>query len=747
MALALPAVSLLCSHALAADEATGTLPLVTVQESRFNTSDPAGATLLEKASLARKLSATSDTARLLSDVPGMSLYGAGGVSSLPALHGLADDRLRIQVDGMDLISACANHMNPPLSYIDPTSVGSIEVFGGITPVSAGGDSIGGTIQVNSPEPEFAAAGQGQLLKGQAATFYRSNGNVKGTNLSATLGTETLSVRYNGSTVESGNYTAGGDFKPAGLAFMADGKSAKKSSTWLAGDEAGSSMYKSTNQSISVALRNDNHLFELKVGAQNIPYQGFPNQRMDMTANDSEQINLRYRGQYAWGALEARVYHEHTRHKMNFLEDKAYWYMGNAPGMPMDTEGKNTGALVKADMELSERDTLTVGGEYQRYRLSDWWAASGTGGMSPNTFKNINDGQRDRLDVFSEWEARWNPQWVTQLGVRLATVEMNTGTVQGYNTGASYLADATAFNAADRQRTDHNIDLSALARYTPGQTTNYEFGYSQKTRSPNLYERFAWSTGGMAMNMVNWVGDGNGYVGKLALKPEVAHTMSATAEWHDDGKTQWGLKVTPYLTYVQDYIDAVRCTSANANCGAKTSANHTTTSGFVFLQLTNQSARLQGIDISGHQTLASNTVWGSFTATGMLSYVKGTNETTGQNLHNMMPLNVKLAVVQTHNQWTNTAELKLVSAKSDISQVRNELPTAGYSLLNLRSSYAWKTVRLDLGIDNALNKSYADPMGGAYVGQGTTMPPSGGAPYGIAVPGMGRSVYAGLTVKF
>jgi iron complex outermembrane receptor protein len=255
------------------------------------------------------------------------------------------------------------------------------------------------------------------------------------------------------------------------------------------------------------------------------------------------------------------------------------------------------------------------------RIRHWWH------VSPNTFKNINDGQRDRLNVFAEWEARWNPQWVTQLGTRAATVEMNTGPVQGYNTSATYLADATAFNAADRQRSDHNIDLSALARYTPDQNTTYEFGYSQKTRSPNLYERFAWSTGGMAMNMVNWVGDGNGYVGNLALQPEVAHTLSATADWHDAAQTLWGMKVTPYLTYVKDYIDATRCSSTNSNCGA---ANHTATTGFVFLQLTTQSARLYGVDVSGHAVLAKNTGFGSFTATGMLSYVRGTNETTGGN---------------------------------------------------------------------------------------------------------------------
>ena len=34
---------------------------------------------------------------------------------------------------MDLVSACANHMNPPMSYMDPTSVEAIEVMAGITP--------------------------------------------------------------------------------------------------------------------------------------------------------------------------------------------------------------------------------------------------------------------------------------------------------------------------------------------------------------------------------------------------------------------------------------------------------------------------------------------------------------------------------------------------------------------------------------------------------------------------------------
>ncbi len=673
---------------------------------------------------------SNDTAKLLEDEPGLNFYNAGGVSSLPVIHGLADDRLRIKVDGMDLISSCANHMNPPLSYIDPSNVTVIKVFAGITPVSLGGDSIGGTIIVNSATPEFAQAGQGVLLKGQATSFYRSNNDARGVNLSATVAGESLSMRYTGSTVEANNYRAGGNFKAAGLAAPDRG--------WLAGDVVGSSSYKSENHALAFGLRHENHLFDLKLGVQNIPYQGFPNQRMDMTGNDSKQINLGYRGQYQWGDLEARVYHENTRHSMQFGADKQYWYgSGNVAGMPMDTKGKNTGLSVKGDIKISQRDSLRIGAEYQRYRLDDWWnPVANSAMMSPDPFVNINNGQRDRYDVFAEWEAKWSQQWLSQLGLRSSTVQMDAGSVQGYN--QSYAVQT--FNTADHKKTDNNIDLTALGRYTPDASQTYEAGYAMKTRFPNVYERYTWSTtSSMVLNMNNWVGDGNGYVGNLNLKPEVAHTFSATADWHDASQQSWRVKATPYYTYVDNYIDAVGCPSP---------ACATRGDGFVNLTLANQSARLFGIDVSGKMALVQGGALGSLNAKGLLNYVNGKNMTTGDHLYNIMPLNAKLALEHQKGGWTNVLEAKLVDAKEDVQAVRKELKTAGYTLLNLYSSYEWKYVRFDIGVENLLNKYYAYPLGGAYLGQGATMMSNGMAPqYGTSLPGMGRSVNTSLTLKF
>ena len=703
------------------------LPEASVYASRISTIE-ASSSILDASQIAAKRTANSDTATLLKDIPGVSLNGAGGVSSLAAIHGLADDRIRIQVDGMDLISACANHMNSPLSYIDPSKVSTIKVFAGIAPVSAGGDSIAGTIQVNSAAPEFAKAGDDILIKGEAGTFYRSNGNARGANISASIANDSLSVHYAGSTTQAGNYSAAKDFKAAAQSVG--------TSSFIKGDEVASSAYKSENQSIGLALRHEQHLLELQLGLQSLPYQGFPNQRMDMTGNDSHQINLHYAGQYLWGSLDARIYNENTRHKMNFLDDKMPI---GSKGMPMDTEGKTSGAKIKADLALSERDTLSVGAEYQRYRLNDWWDPVATsGGMGGGAFININNGQRDRSDIFAEWSAAWSARWQSQLGMRSSTMSMNTDTVKGYNPVNYPVASYATFNAADRNKTDHNLDLTASLRFLPSAEMTLEGGYAHKTRSPNLYERFAWSTNNkMVMNMINWTGDANGYVGNLDLKPETANTLSATANWHDASNEVWKLSMTPYFTHVENFIDAARCPiAAGTPC---TLANSNANTGFVYLQFINQTARLYGTDISGFATLAKNAQFGNVTASGLLNYTKGKNQTTGDQLYNIMPLNAKLALIQHMGNWTNTMETQFVGAKTHTSQVRNELATSGYSLLNLRSAYQWKQYRVEVGVDNALNKFYASPTGGAYLGQRPMN-------YGMPVPGIGRSLYAALSMK-
>ena len=738
IAAALPLVAVAQAPTAPAEAVAGSLAPVTVTAPRVAV-EPLGSQSADIELLRARRPLSREAAQLLSDFPGYAAQAAGGVSSLPAIRGLGDDRLRIELNGMPLISSCGNHMNPPLSHVDPARVERVRVFAGVVPVSVGGDSIGATVQVDAAEPLFAEPGAPALVGGTLGASVRSNGDAVGAQASAHYATDRFSLRYDGALAQADNYRAGRGFKPAGPA------ASDKPDRWLRGDEVGSSAYKIRHHALTGAWRGDGQLLQLGLGLQDIPYQYFPNQRMDMTRNDAWHANLRYEGRFGWGRLEARAWHEHTRHGMQFGADKQFWYgpKGDVPGMPMDTRGKTTGARVMGEWPLSERDTLRVGAEALRYRLDDWWLPSG-GGMAPNTFWNIRDGQRDRLDVFAEWQARWSPRWLTLVGLRSANTRTDAGPVQGYN--ANYGADAMAFNARDRRRTDRHWDLAALARFTPNAHATYEFGLAHKTRAPNLYERYAWSTGGMAMRMVNLNGDGNGYVGNPDLKPEQATTLSASADWHDASGERWGVRVTPYYTHVRNYVDALRCGAGAGAMSACNAANLAAQDAFVYLRFTNQTVRLVGIDLSGFAELGRSPRWGQWVLSGGINYVRGKNTDTGDHLMHMMPLNARLALTHQLGGWSGTAEWVGVAHKNRVSRERNEMRTSGYGLLNLRAGYAWKRLRLDFGIDNVFDRYYELPLGGAYVGQGQTMLATG-APWGVRVPGRGRSFNVGLSMSF
>ena len=148
---------------------------------------------------------------------------------------MADDRVRTELNGMLITSACANHMNPALSYIDPAAVKQVKVMAGITPVSAGGDSIGGTILVESAGPVFAAPGEGAITYGTVSVFARSNGNGIAASGSASAATDNFNITYTGAWSRSGDYKDGN------------------------GDTVKSTLYEAENHMLSLAVRDNGDL--------------------------------------------------------------------------------------------------------------------------------------------------------------------------------------------------------------------------------------------------------------------------------------------------------------------------------------------------------------------------------------------------------------------------------------------------------------------------------------------------------
>lgn len=678
---------------------------------------PLTATTLGNDALAAKRAQTSDTASLFDGIAGVGIAQGGGVSGLPAIHGLGNARVNLQVDGMTVSVACPNDMNTPLSYIDPSNVAAAVVVAGITPVSMGGDSISGTIAVRSPDPVFAS-GSGVAASGQISAFYRSNGAGAGGALRASVASENFSIGYAASIAAADDYEGGGH---DGVVL--------------------SSEYQSENHQLTLAARDGKNLFVLEAGQQYIPRQGYPNQYMDMAFNRGAHVNGRYEGMFSWGVLEAQAYWQSVRHEMNFLTDKreamdAMGGMGIMAGMgddmPLDTTSQTLGYALKAVIVLGERDTLRIGNEFVGMRLDDRWpAVPGSMMLGPDAFINIGNGRRDRLGTYGEWERKWSGAWSSQLGLRNDIVWMNTGDVQPYSMMSMDDAMAAdAFNAAPHARSDSTIGVTALLRYAPDAGGTYEFGYARKTRAPTLYERYAWAVGSMTSTMISWFGDGNGYVGNLDLKPETADTVSATARWQGGGDMPWNIRITPYYTAIENYIGVARLQNFTDMMGMPTP--------FVQLQFVNHHAELYGADLAGALKLWSAPGYGTFGLTLAAGWAHGEDTTAHTDLYHFMPANAAITLTHSLGAWQGAAEIRLVGRKSQVDALRNEPVTPAYALLDLRASYGWRQFRLDAGIDNVFDTAYAPPLGGVslgdYAATGILRP----------VPGMGRSLHVALT---
>ncbi|WP_415494498.1 TonB-dependent receptor plug domain-containing protein [Acetobacter sp.] len=687
-----------------------TLPRVdisTAQEDAALADNLLSASQVDQSSARMSRLSSPDAASLFRNQPGFSSYGGGRLANLPVLNGMADDRVATVVDGVRINPACPNHMNPALSYIDPDSVETATAIAGLTSVSNGGDSLGGTIDVERADPRFARHGK-ILFTGRARGTYRSNGGGYSAAGSMTVANDTFSLRYNASYDQSEDYSGGGDI-----------------------GRVGSTEYVRYTHDVTLGVHKKNHLLVLTFGQQDAPREGFANQYMDMTNNRSTYVNGKYVGDFNWGTLEARGHWQRVTHVMNMLDDKGGH--STTKGMPMNDDQRSAGYSIKATIPLARQHTLRLGSSFDHEGLRDWWPPLvGSMMMGPNTFNNINNGHRDRLGHFAEWEAQWTPRVSTLLGLRNDLIMMNTGNVSPYSwTGMMSAADIKAadnFNSVGHGRSDVNFDVTALTRWKTTDSLTIEAGYARKSRAPNLYERYAWGQGGMSSKMIGWFGDGNGYVGNLNLKSEIGNTASVTFDWHDPTSAQrWELKVQPYYTYVHNYINVnfVKNLSPNSN-------------QYIF---ENHDAQMYGINTSGHYTVWNTSRYGKGEITGVLNWVRGQDKVTHTGLYQQMPLNGTLGLNETVGPWTGRAEMNFVKAKDTVDSLRNEPRTPGYALLNLNGSYNWKMMTLTAGIDNVLNQAYYMPLGGILTydlkHDGTRMP----------MPGMGRSFNVSLSATF
>jgi len=114
---------------------------------------------------------------------------------------------------------------------------------------------------------------------------------------------------------------------------------------------------------------------------------------------------------------------------------------------------------------------------------------------------------------------------------------------------------------------------------------------------------------------------------------------------------------------------------------------------------------------------------------------------------MMPFNFTWGVNHKLGGWQSAFNMQFVDTKNEVQEVRNELETSSYILLNFKTSFQWAFVTVDFGVDNILDHQYYYPLSGVYIGDQSAMTLSSSEPKTQNLPGQGRSVYVGVTLEY
>lgn len=629
-----------------------------------------------------------DAATLLHSVPGANVNRNGVLTGIAQYRGMYADRVNVKLNGITIPGGGPNGMDTPLSYIPGAQLQGIEVIRGIAPVSSGLETLGGTLHATSIRPGFGAGEQfeshGTLnLSGAAVNDARALGVVAG------LANRTHRMHIAGSRERGDDIEFdGGEIRP--------------------------SEHDRENYSLGYGLRQSSHEFALDFTHNDTGLTGTPSLPMDIEVIDTDIVSGEYTGFAGAYELHGRLYYTDVYHSMSNFVLRPEPMMGKRRTA---ATGSGTGYRLDAGRELG-RGELLFGLDGQ---MATHDAVITNPDMAMFRVVNFNDAQRDLLGVFSEWNGALGAGWDSEFGVRVNQVRMDAGNVDHHMAGANVniatLRDN--FNAADRSKTDTNVDWVARFMHPLSTGASVEIGVARKMRSPSYQERYLWvpmqSTGGLA--------DGNTYIGDINLDPEVSHQLELALNI----KSASGY-FEPRIFYrdVSDYIQGVPATDAAAlaiDAGV--------------LQFANVDATLYGTDVAWGYSIDDNWSLG-----GILSYVRGKRDDISDNLYRIAPLNGTLGLNYAVATWDVTAEGVFYDRQDRVSVTNGETPSGGYALMNLYGKYrVKKNLLLSGGVGNVFDRRYAPHVTGINRAGGSDVA------IGERVPGDGRNVYLAMRLDW
>lgn len=638
---------------------------------------------------------TPDLSDTLQRLPGVFINSNGPVTSVLQYRGMFGDRVNVSIDGANVAGAGPNAMDSPISYIQSSAAPTLSIYRGIAPVSAGFETIGGAVTVESKGPQFSATNDVDVSGGFMFGGMH-NGDRQYLQGSASVATDSLFFGISAQDQEGDN--------------AEDGE----------GRLVPNSGFARNSFQIDAGATFGNHTVSAQLTRIDTGKSGTAALAMDIDYIDSDLYRVNYT--YAQDDQEflLTLYGNDSAHGMDNFRQRP----NMMSGMYRETTALGEQNGVKASFTDSfSMGSWEVGAEFVK-------AEHDVRIENPNNamflIHNFNNVERDISSVYNEWALTLDQNMGVDLGWRYTQIDSSAGEVTNsmamMNPNVASLVQA--MNGAERSVSHDLYDVVASFHYQSDESLTWLASIAQKERAPSYQALFSWFPLGVSAGLA----DGKNYVGDLSLEKETAYQIDLGVNYVADG-----LMVSPRFFYqdIENYIQGTLATDPAVIMVANMMGASEP------LKWTNTDATLYGFDV-----LATYQYNENLSVESTLSYVRGERDDIQDDLYRVAPMTAFIRAIWTQDEWTMQIESQLVAKQSNVSALQNEQETAGYGVFNARAAYYLSdTFSITLDINNLFDKQYTEHLASVNRVMGQELP------QGERLPSLGRNVGLQMQVMF
>ncbi|MFC3194011.1 TonB-dependent receptor [Marinicella sediminis] len=591
-----------------------------------------------------------DTATVLKKMPGAYVNQNGALSGIAQYRGLSGNRVNVNAAGTPVMTACSNAMDAPMSHVPASLVDAVVLQRGISPVSLGMETLGGSINVVPRSLNQSGNGfSGDLKLGLSSP-----------------GAGLLGAVYMQQQYLNHGFSLGVDVEQAENQEFPDG------AIVFTGLER-------EYYSLGYQYNHDRTQVSIDVNYNDTGQTGTPSLPMDITyaRGGITSVELATALNDEW-QLTTQLDHQSTKHLMDNHRHRSQTMAGSRESM---TRVKRDAVAVNALRTLSQQ-TLSWGIEWdQTHQKAEIFNPFN------EAFQITNfDTERDRYSVFFEhqWQISQSHQLLT--GLRWTHIQMDAAdvfsSVAGMPSPMGQLHQTLQdrFNSADRSKRDHHLDLVINWQHNIRSGLHMKYGIAVKNRAPTHQERYLW----LPLEATAGLADGRQYLGNLDLQSEQAIQF------------EWGLSVSgerfsiaPQVFYhhINDYIQGTPNETMPAPPGT--------------LRYDNVAARLYGIDVEWSYRFSEQ-----WTMNQVVSLVRGERRDIDDHLYRIAPLNSWLNLVYQSDNWQFETEWMAAWQQNRVSAANSESATSGYGVVNLSVDRTFgQHGRVRLAVNNLFDQLY------------------------------------------